>query len=459
MSAMSSIDELSANISRSISELAQLLADAAQHPAPPEGGPLIQAHLDAAITLEKAFNQKTLFDAALAHLIQESRAGNLVGSTRPTTFLAQHLDISTNEALNRLRRGKRDFGELDDPDNPRADTDRAYGRQYLFENSISAEKQTLLERELKKLHKQDSLMELRVRAVKEASTRSVEDLRTWVRAEVAQLNAASMDRDPHAAARKRHIVIGKPDADGGCFVRAYLPAATSALLEATLAPARNPGYASSVEPEDDTRGLQQRRVDAFHQVLLRHNEVQTERNGGVGTIAISMSIKDIEEMTPTSRFPTNTHCELTPMDILALGAAKFDFLIVHDPDSGRPLHLGRTQRTANIEQRIALMAAEGVCIHHRCDQSAINCEVHHVIPWAQGGHTDVENMHIYCRTHHRPNNNSPIDSPTRGRSELDPVTGRYGYRPPRNFYNPDPQIELNNTTAQNRSAGAKIRRQ
>lgn len=450
---MPSIEELTATISHSIGALAQLLADAAPTAT------LTQGHLDAAVTLEKAFNQKALFDAALAHVVQESRAGDLVGSTRPTTFLAQHLDISTTEALARFRRGKRDFGTLDDPDTPDAESRRAYGRDYFFTHSISAEKQNLLDREIKKLHKQDLSMELRDRAVKEASTRPVEDLRSWVRNEVANLNESAMDRDPHAAARRRHIVIGKPDADGGCFVRAYFPAATSALLEAALAPARNPGYASPVDAEDDTRGLQQRRVDAFHQLLLRHNEVQTKRNDGVGTLAISMSIKDIEDMTPTSRFPTNTHCDLTPMDILSIGAAKFDFLIVHDPDTGRPLHLGRTQRTANIEQRIALMAAEGVCIHHRCEQSAINSEIHHVIPWAQGGHTDIENMHIFCRTHHKPNNDSPIDSPIRGRSELDPDTGRYGYRPPKNFYNPDPQIELNNTARQNRSAGAKIRRQ
>ncbi len=454
---MSSIEELTATITRSISELAALLTETADSPG--TGEPLTRQHLDAAIALEKAINRKSLFDGAFAHLVHLSRAGDLVGATRPTTFIAQHLDISTAEALNRLRRGTREFGELDDPDNPHVEADRAYGRTYLFDNSISAEKQTLIERELKKLHKQDSLMEMRGRAVREASTRSVEDLRTWLRTEVAAHNGAAMDRDPHAAARKRHLVIGKPDVDGGCFIRGYLPAATSALLEAALAPARNAGYASPVEPEDDTRGLQQRRVDAFHQILMRHGEAQTERNGGVGTLAISMSIKDIEDMTPASRFPTNTHCELTPMDILTLGAAKYDFLIVHDPDTGRPLHLGRTQRTASIEQRIALMAAEGVCVHHRCEQSAINCEIHHVTPWARGGRTDVENMHLYCCTHHRPNNDSPIDSPKRGRSELDPDTGRYGYRPPKNFYNTDPKIELNETTAQNRSAGAKIRRQ
>lgn len=460
---MSSIEELVTTIGSSIGALSELLAGIAEtatatsHADPT--GALTEEHLNAAIAVEKAFNQKALFDGAFAQVVQESSAGNLVGSTRPAAFLSEHLDISNSEALARLRRGRRDFAELDDPTDTQATSDRAYGRKAFFENSISADKQNMLERELKKLHKPEIIPGMRVKAIGEASIRSVEDLRSWVRNEVADLNGSSMDRDPHAGARKRHVVIGKPDADGGCFIRGYFPAATSALLEAALAPARNPGYASSVEPEDDTRGLQQRRADAFHQILLRHAEVQTERNGGVGTIAISMSIKDIDDMTHTSRFPTNTHVQLSPMDILTLGAAKFDFLIVHDPHSGRPLHLGRTQRTASIEQRIALMAAEGVCIHHRCEQSAINCEVHHVLPWARGGHTDIENLHIYCRTHHRPNNDSPHDSPTRGRSELDPETGRYGYRPPKNFYNPDPQIELNNSAAQYRSAGAKIRRQ
>ncbi|WP_245802132.1 HNH endonuclease signature motif containing protein [Corynebacterium pacaense] len=451
MSTMASISELTQAISRSITALAALfIEDIGATKATRE-------NLDAVIELERAFNQKTLIDSAFAQSVREARAGNLVGSTRPVDFLAQHLDISRPEALSRLRLGLRDFGQMDEHTDEDA---RAYGRDVLHRHAISAEKQKLLERELKKLQNRPELHGLRVRAAEEASTRSFADLRTWIREQVAMLNDAHTGRDPSAGARRRHLVIGAPDADGGSFIRGYLPAATTALLEAALAPARNPGHLSSVPAEEDTRGLQHRRVDALHHLLRRYHQDKTERNGGVGSIVVSLSIKDLRDITPHTRFPTNTHSQLNALDILMLGAAEFDFGVVHDPDSGSPLHLGRTARSASLEQRIALMAAQGVCIFPGCEQPLCNCDIHHITAWADGGFTDIENLCPFCRSHHTLNNDTANRSHgRRGQAEHDPATGRTGYRPPTNSYTPDPSVQLNETVAQNRSAGAKIRRQ
>lgn len=448
---MTSISELTETISRSISALTALFIESIG------AAKTTQENLDAVIALEKAFNQKTLIDAAFAHSVHEAKACTLVGSTRPVDFLAQHLDISRPEALARLRLGLRDFGPIEDPKREEA---RAYGRDYIHEHAVSAEKQKLLERELKKLQKPEELHVLRVRAAEAASRRSFADLRSWVREEVAVLNDAGVDKDPLAGARKRHLVIGTPDADGGSFIRGYLPAVTTALLEAAMAPARNPGHLSSVPAEEDTRGLQQRRVDALHHLLRKYHQDKTDRNGGIGSIVVSLSIKDLYDATTHSRFPTNTHSQLTPIDILMLGAAEFDFGSVHNPHSGSTLHLGRTERSASLEQRIALLAAEGVCSHPDCQQPQVNCDVHHVTAWADGGFTDIENLTQLCRSHHTINNDNPNKSHARrGRAERCPDSGRIGYRPPANDYNPSPELSLNESTAQNRSAGAKIRRQ
>jgi hypothetical protein len=36
-----------------------------------------------------------------------------------------------------------------------------------------------------------------------------------------------------------------------------------------------------------------------------------------------------------------------------------------------------------------------------CDRPAAWTEVHHVLPWNHEGHTDLDNMCLLCRYHHR----------------------------------------------------------
>lgn len=69
--------------------------------------------------------------------------------------------------------------------------------------------------------------------------------------------------------------------------------------------------------------------------------------------------------------------------------------------SGDSLRMGRTLRFANRHQRRALLARDGGCIFPGCDRPASWCDAHHVDEWDQGGPTDIENMGLLCRHHHR----------------------------------------------------------
>ena len=68
---------------------------------------------------------------------------------------------------------------------------------------------------------------------------------------------------------------------------------------------------------------------------------------------------------------------------------------------GEPLDLGRRVRYANEHQRRALRERDGGCIFPGCDAPARWCDVHHQIPWDQGGRTHVKQMALLCRHHHR----------------------------------------------------------
>ena len=69
--------------------------------------------------------------------------------------------------------------------------------------------------------------------------------------------------------------------------------------------------------------------------------------------------------------------------------------------SGDPLRMGRTLRYANRHHRRALLARDGGCIFPGCDRPASWCDVHHVDEWDANGPTDIDNIGLLCRHHHR----------------------------------------------------------
>jgi hypothetical protein len=67
---------------------------------------------------------------------------------------------------------------------------------------------------------------------------------------------------------------------------------------------------------------------------------------------------------------------------------------------GAVLQLGRAHRLATPAQRAALHARDTGCVIPGCTVSGDRCEIHHVIPWADGGRTDIDNLVLVCPRHH-----------------------------------------------------------
>jgi len=73
--------------------------------------------------------------------------------------------------------------------------------------------------------------------------------------------------------------------------------------------------------------------------------------------------------------------------------------VVLDGD-GRALDVGLTRRTASWPQRQALRAMYRTCAHPDCSATFDMCRMHHVVPWKQGGPTDIDNLLPLCEVHH-----------------------------------------------------------
>jgi Domain of unknown function (DUF222)/HNH endonuclease len=67
----------------------------------------------------------------------------------------------------------------------------------------------------------------------------------------------------------------------------------------------------------------------------------------------------------------------------------------------QPLEVGRTSRVVQPGQRAALAVRDGGCGFPGCDRPLAWCEAHHLRHWLHGGPTDLANLALLCRAHHR----------------------------------------------------------
>jgi hypothetical protein len=73
--------------------------------------------------------------------------------------------------------------------------------------------------------------------------------------------------------------------------------------------------------------------------------------------------------------------------------------IVVGPE-GQPLDLGRTHRVSPPHLRKAVEHRDRHCVFAGCEAPSHWCDVHHLLHWAHGGETDLENSALLCERHH-----------------------------------------------------------
>jgi hypothetical protein len=94
------------------------------------------------------------------------------------------------------------------------------------------------------------------------------------------------------------------------------------------------------------------------------------------------------------------------------------------------LYLGRTQRTVTARLRRALEVRDRHCAFPGCHVDVSRTQAHHVLPWEDGGATDISNLVLLCvKHHHAVHEGGWTITPTDG---VDPhTTGCWTFTPPR----------------------------
>jgi len=70
-----------------------------------------------------------------------------------------------------------------------------------------------------------------------------------------------------------------------------------------------------------------------------------------------------------------------------------------EDETGNPLRIGRKARTVSPALRRAVERRDGGCRFPGCTQTQ-HVDAHHILHWADGGPTDLNNLMSLCRKHH-----------------------------------------------------------
>jgi hypothetical protein len=211
--------------------------------------------------------------------------------------------------------------------------------------------------------------------------------------------------DPDGSARhaeedfaRRWLALA-PLLDGMHSITGVLDAETAARLASALAPFLVP------TGPDDTRTTDQRRADGLADIVLTAvaSEALPQLSGATTALQVEVPLQtltaDVQRPARTSS-TSDTPVWLTATTAQRLSCDSSIRRLVLDP-LGVPLDLGRETRVFTAVQRKALGLRDGGCRFPGCARPAAHTDAHHVVPWSQGGATDLANGMLLCRFHHR----------------------------------------------------------
>lgn len=208
------------------------------------------------------------------------------------------------------------------------------------------------------------------------------------------------DERAQQSLRELHLT---PRPDGLYNLRGVLTPPVGAALQAVLAPlaAKRPGCPAEgrvvgADEREYPARMHDALADAAHR-LLKSGELPM--TGGVpATVLITVAAADLQADRGFGKTVDGT---LVPVKRLWDWADEAETVVVQTTSTGAVLELGRQRRIATKNQTLALIARDGACTFPGCDHPPHWCDRHHILDWQYGGRTDVDNLTLLCRYHHR----------------------------------------------------------
>lgn len=200
--------------------------------------------------------------------------------------------------------------------------------------------------------------------------------------------------DPDALTARRHdrraVRFGHP-VDGLVTTTVVMPVlATAQVRQAISAAAGRPA-------PDDARTTEQRLADGLLAICGAFS--RGELTGGRERPTLLVTI-DADALAGVSDVPGVTAWgeRVAANELRHLADSAIIQRVVRS--GSVVLDLGTTSRLASDHQYRALVARDGGCRWPGCDIPAAWCEIDHLVPFSEGGPTDLANLVMWCSHHH-----------------------------------------------------------
>jgi hypothetical protein len=216
-------------------------------------------------------------------------------------------------------------------------------------------------------------------------------------------------RDRAAAGRPARFVTWEHDDDGSLLLRARLPAEEGALVLAALDAAERQIHGIPSGVSDVAEGVSaetlpaagERRVDALLAMsdAMLAGAAATDRSGGDRhqiVVHVDTAALADDPDAGSSELADGSPLGSETARRLACDAA----IVPLFERNGRPLSVGRKTRSVPAALRRALSSRDRGCRFPGCTSRSF-VDAHHVVHWAQGGATRLDNLVQLCRHHHR----------------------------------------------------------
>jgi hypothetical protein len=229
----------------------------------------------------------------------------------------------------------------------------------------------------------------------EAGGRDPRDLLRWGLGLLHRLAPRELEAEEERQHRRRYLRL--PEAfDGGYEVQGYLDPIAGARLKTALDGIMGPRV------KDEERTPSQRRADALDELVTRVlDSGELPVRGGQRphlTVTASLETLRADPGAPAALLDWGMPISGKALRRIALDAEITPILV---GPSGDPLHVGRRYRTATRKMRRALAERDRRCVWPGCDRPPSWSQSDHILPWEQGGNTEIEGMRLLCVPHHR----------------------------------------------------------
>ena len=208
-----------------------------------------------------------------------------------------------------------------------------------------------------------------------------------------KFDAIALEREERRARRDRGFTMSPP-VEGRVRVSGYLTVEDAAIVSAALDPL------SFRMADGDFRNPAKRRADALVEVCrlaLRTGELP-DSGGEPPQLAITVAYDPLERALGVGRLDSGDRISPAAVRRLACDAQLLPVVL---GGAGQVLDAGRARRLATGSLRRALVVRDRGCAFPACERSPRWTDGHHITSWAQGGRTDLSNLVLLCRRHHR----------------------------------------------------------